>query len=341
MKNTYTGIMFFLVLQVGCKSGPAEGCAAFGHQDRQSCMLSSDASATRSNGLVLLTLSSPQTTVSLAASKVTQDVLTRATADLAALVQKDPSLGPTMVRLAWHSSGTYDKMLRTGGSQLGTIRFKEELSHGGNAGLDKMIMRLEPVAEANLAMSYADLYTLAGVVAIRELGGPTIPWRAGRKDSMNSSDVAPDDRLRNADNGSPKKDAAHLRKIFYRMGFNDQEIVALSGAHSLGRCHADASGFVGPWTPTPTTFSNLYFSLLIHSEWEEGCIRGATCRKHQYRNVGGQSWMMLPSDIALIRDPVFKKYVDAYANDQGLFFADFSYAFSALLELGTKDLYNV
>ena len=33
-----------------------------------------------------------------------------------------------------------------------------------------------------------------------------------------------------------------------RMGFNDQEIVALSGAHTLGRCHADRSGFVGPWT---------------------------------------------------------------------------------------------
>ena len=34
----------------------------------------------------------------------------------------------------------------------------------------------------------------------------------------------------------------------FRMGFNDQEIVALSGAHTLGRCHADRSGFVGPWT---------------------------------------------------------------------------------------------
>ena len=56
--------------------------------------------------------------------------------------------------------------------------------------------------------------------------------------------------------------ASHLREIFGRMGFNDQEIVALSGAHALGRCHATASGYVGPWTPTPTTFNNLYFSLL-------------------------------------------------------------------------------
>ena len=44
------------------------------------------------------------------------------------------------------------------------------------------------------------------------------------------------------------KDAVHIRDIFYRMGFNDREIVALIGAHTLGRCHADRSGYVGPWT---------------------------------------------------------------------------------------------
>jgi len=46
------------------------------------------------------------------------------------------------------------------------------------------------------------------------------------------------------------------------MGFNDQEIVALAGAHALGRCHAEASGYVGPWSPTPTMFNNAYFTLL-------------------------------------------------------------------------------
>lgn len=58
-----------------------------------------------------------------------------------------------------------------------------------------------------------------------------------------------------------------IRKVFNRMGFNDQEIVALSGAHALGRCHASASGYNGPWTPTPTKFNNLYFSLLVNLKW--------------------------------------------------------------------------
>ena len=48
-------------------------------------------------------------------------------------MKRDGDFGPTMVRLAWHSSGTYDKMSKTGGSGGGTIRFKEELAHGGNA----------------------------------------------------------------------------------------------------------------------------------------------------------------------------------------------------------------
>lgn len=47
--------------------------------------------------------------------------------------------------------------------------------------------------------------------------------------------------------------------------FNDQEIVALAGAHALGRCHIDRSGFEGPWTFSPTTFSNEFYNLL----WNE------------------------------------------------------------------------
>lgn len=49
-------------------------------------------------------------------------------------------------------------------------------------------------------------------------------------------------------------------------GFNDQEIVALAGAHAVGRCHTDRSGFDGPWTFSPVTFSNEYFKLLLNEK---------------------------------------------------------------------------
>ena len=51
--------------------------------------------------------------------------------------------------------------------------------------------------------------------------------------------------------------------------------------------------------------------------------------------------MMLPSDLVLIEDPKFMKYVDIYAKDQKKFFADFAAAFQKLEELGTTGLYNV
>ena len=78
------------------------------------------------------------------------------------------------------------------------------------------------------------------VTAIKDMGGPTIPWSSGRVDAMDPSAVTPDGRLPNAESGplgADKSDADHLRDIFYRMGFDDREIVVLSGAHALGRCH--------------------------------------------------------------------------------------------------------
>ena len=64
------------------------------------------------------------------------------------LINLNPAKGPTLVRLAWHSSGTYSKMLQDGGSSKGTIRFKEELAHGANAGLDTAI--IGKILQANL-----------------------------------------------------------------------------------------------------------------------------------------------------------------------------------------------
>lgn len=50
-------------------------------------------------------------------------------------------------------------------------------------------------------------------------------------------------------------------------GVQYREAVALVGAHTIGRCHTDRSGFWGPWTNAPTTFSNLYFQELMNNKW--------------------------------------------------------------------------
>lgn len=57
----------------------------------------------------------------------------------------DDGLGPTLVRLAWHASGTYDKSSGSGGSDGATMRFKPESEHGANAGLEVARVALEPI----------------------------------------------------------------------------------------------------------------------------------------------------------------------------------------------------
>jgi len=108
------------------------------------------------------------------------------------------------------------------------MRYEAEGGDPANAGLQHARVFLEPVKAKHPWITYADLWTLAGVVAIKEMDGPSIPWKGGRTDYVDDSKLPPRGRLPDAAQGSD-----HLRWIFYRMGFNDQEIVALSGAHNL------------------------------------------------------------------------------------------------------------
>lgn len=245
--------------------------------------------------------------------------------EIAEILDDDETVGPFFMRLAWHCAGSYQKDDNSGGSNGATMRFAPEADHGGNAGLGLARDLLEPVKQAHPELSYADIYTFAGAAAVEIMGGPSVPWTPGRADFTEGEGVTPDGRLPDAAQG-----AEHLRDIFYRMGFDDQEIVALSGAHSLGFCHDDRSGFVGPWTDEPTHFTNKYFTFLLNKKWELKKWDGPA----QFVDSETQTMMMLPTDMALICDPAFRAHVDAYAADGGKFAGDFAAAFSKLLELG-------
>lgn len=214
------------------------------------------------------------------------------------------------------------------------MRYEAEGGDPANAGLQHGRAFLEPVKEKNPWITYSDLWTLAGVVAIKEMGGPEISWKPGRTDLVDDTKVPPRGRLPDGAQG-----ADHLRFIFYRMGFNDQEIVALAGGHNLGRTHMDRSGFEGPWVNNPTRFSNQFFKLLLKLEWSEVTLENGV-RQFVYHDPdleeGEEKLMMLPTDIALITDPSFNEWVKKYAEDKDLFFDDFSKVFAKLVELGIR-----
>eukprot|EP00411_Alexandrium_monilatum_P000511 CAMPEP_0175193972 /NCGR_PEP_ID=MMETSP0093-20121207/6252_1 /TAXON_ID=311494 /ORGANISM="Alexandrium monilatum, Strain CCMP3105" /LENGTH=530 /DNA_ID=CAMNT_0016486881 /DNA_START=80 /DNA_END=1672 /DNA_ORIENTATION=- len=194
----------------------------------------------------------------------------------------DGSYAPLLIRLAWHSSGTYNKEDGSGGSNGATMRYTVEASDPENAGLDKARQYLEQVKQKHKGLSYADLWILAAYVAIEHTGGPSIEFIGGRVDQPEDMAIKPG-RLPGAEKGLEpgwkldsegrfegwEKLAKHIREeVFGRMGFNDQETVALiTGGHVYGRCHTESSGYAGAWVENPTLFSNEYAADMVGDKW--------------------------------------------------------------------------
>lgn len=248
----------------------------------------------------------------------------------AALISRKVNACPITMRHAWHMAGTFDKSDNTGGTDGATIRFSPEKDDAANAGLHIIRDLLAPVKRAHPEISHADLFVIASSMAIEFVGGPLIPIALGRTDDADGARCPANGRLPDALQG-----AEHLREVFGRMGLNDQEIVALSGGHTLGSAHRVRSGFDGQWTTAPLRFDNEYFVNLLERKWKERNWDGPK----QFEDAGtdGGTLMMLPTDIALIEDAAFRKHVERYARDADAFYADFAAAYGKLLALGCAD----
>jgi catalase-peroxidase len=189
--------------------------------------------------------------------------------------------GPLIIRMAWHSAGTYRIQDGRGGAGSGTQRFAPLNSWPDNASLDKARRILWPVKQKyGRKLSWADLMILAGNCALESMGFKTFGFGGGREDVWEpEEDVywGPEDTwlgderysgdrvLANpfgavqmgliyvnpeGPNGNPDPVAAarDIRETFSRMAMNDEETVALiAGGHTFGKTHgaADATQYVG------------------------------------------------------------------------------------------------
>ena len=189
--------------------------------------------------------------------------------------------GPLMIRMAWHSAGTYRISDGRGGAGTGTQRFAPLNSWPDNANLDKARRLLWPVKQRYGAkLSWADLMILAGNVALESMGFETFGFGGGRVDVWEPEEdiywgpedawladerYSGDRELANplgavqmgliyvnpeGPNGEPSALAAarDIRETFARMAMDDEETVALiAGGHTFGKAHgaADADTHVG------------------------------------------------------------------------------------------------
>jgi len=189
--------------------------------------------------------------------------------------------GPFMVRMAWHSAGTYRTGDGRGGGGRGSQRFAPLNSWPDNTNLDKARRLLWPVKQKyGRKISWADLFILAGNVALETMGFKTFGFGGGREDIWEPEEdiywgperewlgdkrYSGDRDLENplaavqmgliyvnpeGPNGNPDPLAAakDIRETFARMAMGDEETVALiAGGHTFGKCHgAGPASHVGP-----------------------------------------------------------------------------------------------
>ena len=172
-----------------------------------------------------------------------------------------------------------------------------------------------------------------------------IPMIYGRMDGVPSKPTPPPFGLPDAKppfgGPSPTNPAEHLRYVFYKYGMDDRDIVALSGAHTLGRAFKDRSGAVDdgydggsaytksgcpflknskttggrPWTRTWLQFDNSYFTDM--PLLDKDCIA-------------------FPTDQVLMTDEKFKPHFQEFAMSQSAFFTQYALSHKKLSELGSK-----
>ncbi|XP_022768159.1 probable L-ascorbate peroxidase 6, chloroplastic/mitochondrial [Durio zibethinus] len=239
---------------------------------------------------------------------------------------------PILVRLGWHDAGTYNKNIeewpQRGGAN-GSLRFEVELKHAANAGLVNALNLIQTVKDKYSGVTYADLFQLASATAIEEAGGPKIPMKYGRVDVSGPSECPEEGRLPAAGPPSP---AEHLREVFYRMGLNDKEIVALSGAHTLGRSRPERSG----WGKPETKYTKDGPGAPGGQSWTVQWLKFDNSYFKDIKAKRDEDLLVLPTDAVLFEDPSFMVYAEKYAEDQETFFKDYAEAHAKLSNLGAK-----
>jgi L-ascorbate peroxidase len=161
-------------------------------------------------------------------------------------------------------------------------------------------------------LSFSDLIQLGGYTAVEYCGGPSMIFRMGRKDVETEGE---------ASTAVAVLDDSHENSVmvskFDMMGLDADEYVALMGSYTLGFVNDDNKGKKGRWCMNPYVFDNTYFQEVL---------------------LGQDSrYLKTEADLKLLHTPELKHWVEAYAQDENLFFENYAKAHVKVSERGQEE----
>lgn len=276
--------------------------------------------------------------------------------EVAKYLRDDPTLAGPLLRLAFHDAATREEYDSTNekhstsftGGPNGSVRYELEWSENRGLGRPlKVVEQLHSVVEGYISL--ADTIALAGAAAVECAGGPHIDIKLGRIDAT-EADAKKRRRVLRMDTDrsvvettlpSAALDSDGLRLFFGSLGLSEEEFVALSGAHDLGRhvtlldmpksclknltreCLEDAPVLMPFVSFEPDRMSNNYFQKLL--KWYD--------RKVELGEVA-----FIPTDVALVVDAGLRKHVQKFAKGERAFFASFASAYQKLVDSNAQTL---
>ena len=255
-----------------------------------------------------------------------------------AAVAADATVAGALLRLAFH-----DAVRRADGQTRGADgSIQYEIPDAENVRLGRplaLVLSLKPDA-----LSVADAVVVAGAAAVEASGGPRIAIGLGRLDASAAAPATlerpiqqPGDEARDVVKRTlpePGLSTVGLRRYFRRVGLSDQELVALMGAHTLGRHNTllnmtkaclrnltreclETAPVRAPFEArTPDAFDNSYYSLLL--AWDDRSLERGEAN-------------FIPTDVALVLDASFRRHVVAFARSEPLFRTTFARAYAKLV----------
>ena len=250
----------------------------------------------------------------------------------------DPTVAGALLRLAFH-----DAVRRADGQTRGADgSIQYEIPDAENVRLGRplaLVMAMKPDG-----LSVADAVAVAGAAAVEASGGPRIAIGLGRLDASAAAPATlgrpiaqPGDEARDVVKRTlpePGLSTVGLRRYFRRVGLSDQELVALMGAHTLGRHNTllnmtkaclrnltreclETAPVRAPFEArTPDAFDNSYYSLLL--AWDDRSLERGEAN-------------FIPTDVALVLDASFRRHVVAFARSEPLFRTTFARAYAKLV----------